>query len=229
MLNRYFLNCKKFVRLCRYCGFVEALYRITSKIRDRQRVVSIDLEQFSIPEVTLLKPERAETGLSRLNLLIPSLEKRHVFGGISTAIKVFCRLAVYYPEKRIVITDSLVTDLDHEIMEMFATLVGQTGDLQSCLVPMGDRYGKKIPVGKHAVFLATAWWTAYILEPILAWQYREFAIKPFFYYLIQDYEPGFYSWSSKFAMAESTYKSKFDTRAVINSKFLYEFFQDQGY
>ncbi len=182
-----------------------------------------------IPEVTPLVPEKTEIKSPRLNLLVPSLEKRHVFGGISTAIKVFCRLAVRYPEARIIVTDSSSMDIDDAVLMLLAPLAKRGLNLRRSVVVMGDRYGKKLPVARQDVFLATAWWTAYILEPILAWQRRVYSLVPFFYYLIQDYEPGFYAWSSRYAMAESTYKSEFSTIAIINSKSLSDFFNSQGY
>ena len=42
-------------------------------------------------------------------------------------------------------------------------------------------------------------------------------------YLIQDYEPGFYSWSEHYALAEATYHRGDETLAIINSEELLGF------
>ena len=57
-----------------------------------------------------------------------------------------------------------------------------------------------------------------------------FGIKPnIFLYFIQDYEPGFYSWSTKYLLADSTYKSDYPTIAIFNSMLLKEFFDENHY
>ena len=48
-------------------------------------------------------------------------------------------------------------------------------------------------------------------------------------YFIQDYEPGFYPWSSRYLMADSTYRSELPMIAIFNSKLLYDFFKSNGY
>jgi len=48
-------------------------------------------------------------------------------------------------------------------------------------------------------------------------------------YFIQDYEPGFYQWSSRYLMANSTYKNDVRTIGVFNSKMLYSFFKKHDY
>jgi hypothetical protein len=48
-------------------------------------------------------------------------------------------------------------------------------------------------------------------------------------YLIQDYEPGFYNWSTHYALAESTYRSDIMIIPIFNSNFLKDFFDNNGY
>ena len=48
-------------------------------------------------------------------------------------------------------------------------------------------------------------------------------------YLIQDYEPGFYAWSSGYLLAESTYKCEFPQIAIFNSHELEEYVMAKGY
>lgn len=50
-----------------------------------------------------------------------------------------------------------------------------------------------------------------------------------FIYFIQDYEPGFYPWSTRYLLADSTYRSDRKQIAVFNSGLLYEFFRENKY
>ncbi len=58
--------------------------------------------------------------------------------------------------------------------------------------------------------MATAWWTSYAAQTATAWQEaRGGAATPILYF-IQDFEPGFYPWSSQSAVASSTYRPETD-------------------
>lgn len=48
-------------------------------------------------------------------------------------------------------------------------------------------------------------------------------------YLIQDYEPGFYPWSARYALAEATYRDLAQLVPIFNTSLLKQFFLDQGY
>jgi hypothetical protein len=48
-------------------------------------------------------------------------------------------------------------------------------------------------------------------------------------YLIQDYECGFSSWSTRYALAETTYRRPRDTIPIFNTDILFEFFKSNGY
>lgn len=67
--------------------------------------------------------------------------------------------------------------------------------------------------------------------PIIRWQRNEYFLRNRIgLYLIQDYEPGFDAWSTKYALAESTYSSDPSlVFAIYNSKELYDYFKRDGY
>ena len=48
-------------------------------------------------------------------------------------------------------------------------------------------------------------------------------------YLIQDYEPGFWPWSSEYLLAESTYRALNPVVAVFSSSILRDYFRGQNY
>ena len=98
------------------------------------------------------------------------------------------------------------------------------------LVSFSNRKNYTIPVGQNDIFIATGWWTAYTIASVIRWQsemYNSEINK--IIYLIQDYEPGFYPWSSRYLMSESTYKLDIPTIAVFNSKLLKEYFDSKYY
>lgn len=167
----------------------------------------------------------------RLNLLVPTLNPAHVFGGISTALTFFEKLAdTLAVKRRIIVTDEALIP---EFLKKYPgyTLTGcdeeTVADRQ--VVSFHDRAGKTIPVGKNDVFLCTAWWTAFIAAPAIQFIEQNCGIAKPMIYLIQDYEPYFYPWSSRSALAESTYRSEKRVIAVFNSQELRDYFRLHGY
>lgn len=98
------------------------------------------------------------------------------------------------------------------------------------IIPYSNRFNRSIPVSENDYFLFTGWWTAYCCQDAYVGFENTFGIKPnIFLYFIQDYEPGFYSWSTKYLLADSTYKSDYPTIAIFNSMLLKEFFDENHY
>jgi hypothetical protein len=71
-------------------------------------------------------------------------------------------------------------------------------------------------IGADDLWLATHWTTAEALRPVLPRMRR-----PDFLYLVQDFEPGFYPWSSNYALATATYAMPH--RAIFNEQFLADY------
>jgi len=228
-------KARKIYEIYKNSGSIEVLYNIILKIReeDKKRCMEgdkcVDSSYYSIPEITPLTPKETNFKGKRLNLLVPSLEKEHIFGGISTALNLFEYMTENYEFQRIIVTDSKVDNIDIERFKEYNIFNKPDKNWSKSICPMADRFGKTIDVGENDYFVSTAWWTAYILQPILEWQQKTYDIKPVFYYIIQDFEPGFYQWSSRYSLAESTYRSKFKTKAILNTKILYDFFVEKGY
>ncbi len=193
-----------------------------------------DGSQYNISELEPIIPRRSDcqSKNARINILVPSLNKQHVFGGISTALRFYNELIeISGFEGRIIITDAIL-DIKNFVSFDEYDIVDSNSDSETKyqIVSFADRHGKTIPVRKNDIFMATAWWTAYNSETILKWQCKEFnqGILPLIY-LIQDYEPGFYAWSSRYLLADSTYKMQIPTYAVFNSSLLKNFFKKNEY
>jgi hypothetical protein len=98
------------------------------------------------------------------------------------------------------------------------------------IVSLLKNSGDSLPVGAEDIFIATFWTTAHLAQRLTLWQSQEFnqAIKPIIY-MIQDFEPAFYPWSSKYVLARSTYEYKNPVVAIFNTKLLQEYFHLHNY
>ena len=170
----------------------------------------------------------------RFVLLVPSVNPRQTFGGISTAIKLFKDLAKKAGDDvdfAIVTTDA---EIEPEGKAAFPDYVVQKiGDIESnarfTLIDATRRTFRRLPVRAHDIFFATAWWTALFAKSGHSFIERYFKVSQRYIYLVQDYEPNFYGWASNYALAESTYFETDRFVAIINSEELYKFFEKSQY
>ena len=185
-----------------------------------------------VVEVRLLNCRKSSFNSERLNILIPGLSIQHVFGGISTALTFFETLGKGNDNLRIIITDEVDFKLENNPNYCNWKLSNlEDDDYGLTIIVAGDRENRSLPVGEHDRFVATAWWTEVLVKYIQIWQLDTFKLNEpkKFIYLIQDFEPGFYPWSSRYSLAESTYHDANLYIAVINSSFLKSFFDAENY
>ena len=162
----------------------------------------------------------------RLNLLIPTLDFKHSYGGITTALRLMRRLSAQFDGVRIVVTHQKHAEIDFSEWKEWATerdtLAPRT------IIGIRDRM-TPLSVLASDVFLATFWPTATYAREVIKWQVGIFPeATRRFVYLIQDYESGFYPWSVQSCYAESSYRNTHDTIAVFNSKRLAAYFRSNG-
>jgi hypothetical protein len=186
-----------------------------------------------IPEVTPLNIRYSPILAKRLNLIVPALSLKHVFGGISTALDFFEKLAPAGMDVRIIVSDEVIFDrINNPRFSKWNMLSLDEEDCEgSVIVCAADRFGKTLAVREGDIFVATAWWTAILAKNLLeekAELYRKDVIDRFVY-LIQDFEPGFYPWSTRYALAEASYHYRKNIIPVFNTRFLKEFFDLSGY
>lgn len=166
----------------------------------------------------------------RLNLVIPFVDKRKMYGGHTTAYKFFFNLAdTYGCEKRIIVDSEIVKEVqeqypDYKIVKCDSN---ETGNL-ICQFNSEVRKRNQLAVRKKDIFITTYWVTNYFMTDVLNYQMKKFGIQNELVYLIQDFEPSFYRWSADYLLVDSTYKNK-NTIAVFNSHNLYDYFKTLGY
>lgn len=186
---------------------------------------------YPLYEITPIKPRKFENDKKiRINIMVPTLYKENVFGGIATALKFFDSFTDKEIYKRIIVTETPVRKEDivkypeYEIVAMESH-----SDSKYQVVSISDRGNKTLEVTENDIFIATAWWTAYTISPVIEWQNENYKKNNSLIYFIQDYEPYFYPWSSKCVYSEYTYHLPINTIAVFNSIELKTFFNNNNY
>ncbi len=212
-----------------YTSFVPKLKEIS--IINEQPIVD-EYMDVSIPEITPIRFRKVELERKRLNILLPSLNPEHVFGGIATAYKFFVELCNSAGmDCRIILTDSAPNSgVVNKYGKEYVFADSQDDRIyEKSIIPFNDRITRTLPVSDKDYFIFTGWWTAYcIQEEYLNWKGKELNPNPFIY-LIQDYEPGFYQWSSLYMLADATYRTEFKQIAIFNSSELKNYFDFLGY
>jgi O-antigen biosynthesis protein len=161
---------------------------------------------------------------NRLNLIIPTLDFAHSYGGITTALRLMSRLSSEFDAVRMIVTHQKQSDIKFLEWPGWSTDCGKFAP--RTIVGMEGRT-TPLSVVARDMFLATAWMTAVYARHAIKQQLKMFpgAIRRFVYF-IQDYEPGFYPRSVQYFYAESTYRNTNDTIAVFNSRRLANYFRN---
>lgn len=184
-----------------------------------------------VREILRIDPRRSNITETRINLLIPAIDQRHIYGGISTALKFFKELASGCGRARIVLTGTVVPNRKYLGFFSDYKLARAEDDLDAPkqIVSVAESPGRSLPIGPGDLFVATVWYTAYAIRRLVVWQNNEFnqVAKPMIYF-IQDYEPGFYSWSSQYLLALDTYDYTGPIVAVFNTDLLRQYIRMQN-
>jgi hypothetical protein len=174
------------------------------------------LEQYTDPQsfeaglldMTVVTPLSATVtpGPPRLVILLPSITPQGLTGGPNTALQLGYRLAQQGTPVRFVSCDAPLPTDTAWFWQHLAQLTGLPIGLPAADLAAASH----LQIGVDDLLLATYWTTAHQAASLLPQTARQT-----FLYLIQDFEPGFYAWSSDYAQAASTYDLPF--KALINS------------
>lgn len=213
--------------------FVKMESDVMRSINEKNSGTKMPESEVAIAEILKYEFRKSDFSEKRINLLVPSINPEHVFGGISTALKFFEKLIEESGYcSRIILTDATPsrTALKQYKDKYTYVKASKDSDARHQIVGYSDRYMQSIPVSENDYFMFTGWWTAYCAQEAYLEFTKETGIKPNkFINFIQDYEPGFYPWSSRYLLADSTYRNEYPQLAVFNSKLLHEFFIQNGY
>lgn len=153
-----------------------------------------------------------------VNILLPWLEAG-MTGGPNTGVNLGCQIAARGIPVRFVSCDKNLPDDCTPIWNYIATLGGKGRPAGMELTTADDR-DTAIEFGRNDQFVATYFHTAHYINEMASAR-GDTA----FFYLIQDFEPAFFEWSSSYALALESYGWNF--RALINERFLADYLFDQ--
>jgi glycosyltransferase involved in cell wall biosynthesis len=157
-----------------------------------------------------------EDGPPRVNLLIPTIDLDHFFGGYITKLNLARRLAERGARVRIVTVEP-VGALPSSWRERLESYSGLAGLFDTVEVEFG-RESHGLEVSRSDRFIATTWVTAYIANSAL----RELGGGRFLY-LIQEHEPFTFPMGTYAALAADSYR--FPHTALFSSELLREYFR----
>ncbi|CDX46179.1 Rhamnan synthesis F [Mesorhizobium plurifarium] len=167
-------------------------------------------------ELRPLRLAKSNNRRPRLNLLLPTIDPLWVFGGISTALKTFDELSAQLLDfdKRIVVLDS---PIEPHHLDNFQRYKMNSSDGQAVVFEAFNRI-RRMDVRRDDVYISTAWWSEYLRTSIGQFQEKAFGSRSKAVYFIQDYESNFIQWSSRWAIAESTYGFDENVAWLVNSE-----------
>lgn len=167
----------------------------------------------------LLRADEDAGGPPRVTVLLPALLMARMTGGTNTAINLTARLAERGFGLRYVATFGEADDDFGPIRAHVASLVGHAlpGEVEF----VNASRQAPLSVRPNDVFVATWWPTAHVAHAA-----RQLTRSTAFVYLVQDFEPGFYPWSTSYALASSSYE--FPSRVVFNESLLRDHFRAAG-
>lgn len=167
-----------------------------------------------LPEIGALQLSVIASAPPTLNVLLPSIMPSGMTGGPNTVLHVGARVAHAGARVRFIACD---TPIAADMAWFWAHLEQLTGiEGKPHAAEVHDACTAPLTVGADDLFLASFWTTAHQIAPLLS----RFNARTFLY-LIQDFEPAFYAWSSRYALALATYALPY--RAIINESLLADF------
>lgn len=183
-------------------------------------------DKFRIENIPNITPVLNKNNKLRLSIVLPTFDSDFVYGGISTALKILDELSKELcAEKRIIVLQGKYS------AKSTYKINGYSCEGKDPNLVFLENTQHKISVGRLDFFIGTFWTTIYGINAVLSWQKKNFDLPYYkFIYLIQDYEPGFYNWSTRYLMADNTYKIHSDRIiALYNAESLKTFFKNRNY
>ena len=155
----------------------------------------------------------------RVNLLIPTIDLAHFFGGYLGKFNLARRLAERGARVRIVTVDP-TPPLPRDWRATIESYSGLAGIFDRVEVAFG-REAAALEVSGEDAFVASTWWTAHIARAAL-----QVTGGDRFLYLIQEYEPFTFGMGSLAALADDSYT--LPHHAMFSTELLRDFFRRRG-
>lgn len=158
---------------------------------------------------------------ARVNLLLPSIDLQHLFGGYIAKFNLARRLAEHGARVRLVTVDPQ-PPLAPSWRAQLESFAGLEGLLDRVEVAFGREAAGGLEVSRDDTFIATTWWSAHIADAAV----RALGSRAPFLYLVQEYEPFTFPMGTYAALADESYR--LPHRALFSTELLREYFRRHG-
>jgi len=167
-------------------------------VRAARSVQQVQTGFWLADKVAPLRLELSDGAPRRVNLLVPTIDLKHLFGGYIAKFNLARRLSEQGARARIVTVDP-TPPLPRGWRERIERYAGLGGMFERVEVAFGREDGP-LELNPADAVIATTWWTAHIAHAALGSLERER-----FLYLIQEYEPFTFPMGSAAALARASY------------------------
>jgi glycosyltransferase involved in cell wall biosynthesis len=167
-------------------------------------------------KIAPLRLEQRDDAPPRINLLIPTIDLDHLFGGYIAKLNLARRLAERGHRVRIVTVDPVgpLPRTWKRKLESYSDLAGFAQRVEFLF----GRESAAVEVSPNDSFIATTWWTAHIANDASS----QLGAGRFLY-LIQEYEPFTFPMGTYAALARQSYS--FPHSALFSTDFLRDYFR----
>jgi hypothetical protein len=164
----------------------------------------------------------------RLSLVIPSVSPHAAFGGVTTGLDIFLEIGLRTGADLRIVMDEFERRTDRTLVDRRARAIGLDPDAIE-IVSRTDQI-PLLTIRRWDVFVCYNWWATLNIRGLIDEQARHFGgeLRPFLY-LIQEYEPLFYPFSSAHMLARLAFEPERPCWGIFNSQQLHDFFQAQGH
>jgi hypothetical protein len=153
-----------------------------------------------------------------INILVPTMDGSKIYAGVHMIISLGLVLNKLGVKVRFISTE---VSSQEEGLKKYISSHFQDLPIDDIEFIVDHHQNNSIKISKDDVFVATYWKTAYYIQNLIPQ-----LVNKKFIYLIQDFEPCFYPWSSNYFRAYNTYQM--DYIPVFSSTYLAEFFIKNG-
>ncbi len=168
----------------------------------------------------------------RLNLVVPNLTPGATFGGVTTGIEIYARAAALLARRmpidlRLIVTDPTAETDVSPVIKATIHHDPAAAPLETLRIS-GD--GSAVPVRRSDIFMTYNWWSTLNVSALIKAQAEHFSIpsRPLLY-LIQEYEPQLYPFSSAHMLAREAYDRCGRLWGIFNSSHLHRYFCHLGH
>ncbi len=172
------------------------------------------------------------TSTARLTYVVPNLSPEEAFGGVTTGIDVFLNLAAGLRASRPLDLRLVLTDHDQSTTPAIFTSRAEAAGFDPAAIAVEKVRAQDniLAIRAQEIFVTYNWWATLNVNPLLERQAAHFgqAPKPLLY-LIQEYEPAMYAFSSAQMLAREAYDAPERLWGIFNSGNLRSYFELQGH